>query len=248
MNQDGDSRPEDRSGREHFTNTRWSLVLQAGAVASPSSVEALEQLCRAYWPPIYGFLRRRGQSPHDAQDITQGFFAALLRRNDFAQADQAKGRFRTYLLGALTHYLADERDRAGAQKRGGGIAPISLDETDAEGRYLAEPATDATPERAFDQRWATTLLEQAFSLLQEEFRAAGKVNVFTQLKVFLTQEAGPGGYDAVATQLRLQPGTVAVTVHRMRSRYRELLQVQVAKTVADPRDVEDEFRALFLGG
>ena len=223
-------------------------MLQAGAVSSPDSAEALERLCRAYWPPIYGFLRRKGLSPHDAQDTTQGFFAALLRRNDFAQADQAKGRFRTYLLGALTHYLADERDKAGAQKRGGGVVPISLDETDAEGRYLAEPATEATPERAFDQRWATSLLEQAFALLQGEFRAAGKVNVFEPLKLFLTQEAGPGGYDAVAAQLRLQPGTVAVTVHRMRSRYRELLRAQVAETVANPKDVEDEFRALFLGG
>ncbi len=224
------------------------MVLQAGAGTSPDSAEALERLCRAYWRPIYGFLRRKGLNPHDAQDATQGFFAALLRRNDFAAADQAKGRFRTYLLGALQHFLSDERDRAGAQKRGGGVAPISLDETDAEGRYLAEPATEATPERAYDQRWATTLLEQAFAQLESEFRAAGKVAVFGQLKRFLTQEAGPGGYDAVAAELRLQPGTVAVTVHRMRSRYRELLRAQVAETVADPKDVDDEFRALFLGG
>ena len=171
MTQNGDSRPENKSGGEHFTRTRWSLVLQAGTASSPDSAEALERLCRAYWPPIYGFLRRRGQSPHDAQDTTQGFFAALLQRNDFAQADQAKGRFRTYLLGALNHFLADQRDKAGAQKRGGGVVPISLDETDAEGGYLAEPATEATPERAFDQRWATTLLEQAFGLLRDEFRA-----------------------------------------------------------------------------
>ena len=247
MKHQGDSQPANRSGGEHFTRTRWSLVLQAGATASPDSAEALERLCRAYWPPIYGFLRRKGQSPHDAQDIAQGFFAALLRRNDFAHADQAKGRFRTYLLGALTHFLADERDRADAKKRGGGEVPISLDETDAEGRYLAEPATEATPERAFDQRWATTLLEQSFAQLQDEFRAAGKQQVFDQLKLFLTQEAGPGGYDAVAALLRLQPGTVAVTVHRMRSRYRELLRAQVAETVADPKEVDDEFRALFFG-
>ena len=221
-------------------------MLTAGQISSPDSAEALDRLCRTYWPPVYGFLRRKGHSPHDAQDITQGFFAALLRRNDFAQADQTKGRFRTYLLGALMHYLADERDKANAQKRGGGVVPISLDETDAEGRYLAEPTTEETPERAFDKRWATTLLEQAFEQLGGEFRAAGKVNVFDELKRFLTGDVGPGGYDATAAQLRLQPGTVAVTVHRMRHRYRELLRAQILATVANASDADDEFRALFL--
>ncbi len=236
-----------RAGGEHFTQTHWSLVIQAGNQTTPESTDALERLCRAYWPPIYSFLRRKGFNPHDAQDLAQGFFARLLQRNDFAAADPAKGRFRTYLLGALMHYVSSEYARAQTQKRGGQAVIVPLDATDAEGRFLAEPAIDAPPERAFDQRWASTLLERALQKLRAEFEAAGKVRQYDTLKVFLTQEAGPGGYDDAAGQLQLKPGTVAVTVHRLRARYRELLRAEVAETVLDPKDVDAEIRALFFG-
>ena len=231
---------------ESFTQTRWSLVLQSSDGASVDATAALERLCQSYWPPIYGFLRRKGYSPHDAQDLTQGFFAALLRRNSLATADPHKGRFRTYLLSVLTYYLADERDKATAQKRGGGEALVSLDAEEAEGRHLAVAADGTTPECAFDQQWVTTLLERALTALQGEFDEAGKSALFARLNGFLTEEAGPGGYDAVAAELGFKPGTVAVTVHRMRARYRELVRAEVAETVASPEEVDQELRALFL--
>lgn len=238
--------PLERSGKDHFSQTHWSLVLQAGEAVTPEASEALERLCRTYWPPIYSFLRRKGFGPEDAKDLTQGFFARLLERNDFAAADPAKGRFRTYLLAALMHFVSSEQSRAQAQKRGGGQVVVPLESTDAEGQYLAEPATASTAERSFDQRWASTLLEQALTRLRGEFSASGKLDHYDALKVYLTQEAGPGGYEAIADRLGMKPGTVAVSVHRLRQQYRELLRAEVALTVADPREVDAEIRALFF--
>lgn len=243
-------KPEDNPTRavsEHFTQTRWSLVLRAGELASTDATGALDRLCQTYWPPIFGFLRRKGYNLHDAQDLTQGFFAAFLRRNSLAAADPSKGRFRTYLLSSLTYYLADERDKARAQKRGGGEVIASLDAEEAENVLNAVASPDATPEIAFDQQWANTLLGQALEALQAEFEAARKLPQFAVLRRFLTEEACAGGYDDVALELGLKPGTVAVTVHRMRARYRELVRAEVAQTVADPADVDRELRALFLG-
>jgi len=239
------TQPQGEAGRANFTETRWSVVLRAGRPSSPDASASLEKLCRTYWYPVYAFVRRRGRGAEDAQDLTQEFFSRLLRKNTFADADPAKGRFRSFLLGALKHFLADEWDKARAEKRGGHCETFSLDALDPEARYALEPATDLTPDRIFDRRWATTLLEQALCRLGEEFTAAGKARHFALLKFFLTSDAGPGGYDEVAAQLETSPQTVAVSVHRLRQRYRVMARAEIADTVAHPDAVEEELRSLF---
>jgi len=228
-----------------FATTHWSVVLLADHSSSPAASGALEKLCRSYWYPVYAFVRRRGSSPHDAQDLTQEFFSRLLKRNSFADADPAKGRFRSFLVGALKHFLADEWDKARAEKRGGHCETFSLDALEPEARYALEPATDLTPERIFDRRWAMALLEQALWRLREEQAASGKVQHFELLKDFLTNEAGPGAYDGVAAQLETSVNSIAVAVHRLRQRYRDLVRSDVAHTVAGPDGIEEELRSLF---
>jgi RNA polymerase sigma factor (sigma-70 family) len=230
---------------ECFATTHWSVVLLADHSSSSAASGALEKLCRSYWYPVYSFVRRRGSSPHDAQDLTQEFFSRLLKRNSFADADPAKGRFRSFLLGALKHFLADEWDKAQAEKRGGHCEIFSLDALEPEARYALEPATDLTPERIFDRRWAATLLEHALRQLREEFTGAGKIRQFELLKPFLTNDAGPGGYDETAAQLETSPQTVAVSVHRLRQRYREAVRAEIAHTVTGPETIEEELRGLF---
>jgi DNA-directed RNA polymerase specialized sigma24 family protein len=220
-------------------------VLLAGHPSSPDSTAALESLCRTYWYPVYAFVRRRGFTPHDAQDLTQEFFSRLLRRNTFADADSGKGRFRSFLLGALKHFLADEWDKARAEKRGGRCETFSLDALEPEARYALEPATDLSPEGIFDRRWAATLLEQALGRLREEFTTAGKARQFDLLKPFLPSDAGPGGYDSITVQLETSANTIAVAVHRLRQRYRELVRAEIAHTVAGPDGIEEELRGLF---
>jgi RNA polymerase sigma factor (sigma-70 family) len=233
------------SAAGHFTGTRWSLVRRAGSPEDPESAEALEGLCRIYWPAVYGFLRRKGHPRPEAQDLTQGFFELLLRRADLGSTHPDRGRFRTWLLVSLQHYLADQWDRAQALKRGGGQLLVSLDDEEAAEGLLAT-APEESPERIFDQQWAARLLSEAVVRLQAEFKAADKRAIFEELRPFLTQEAGPDGYDAVAQRLNLRPGTVAVTVHRLRARYRRLVQEVVRETVADSEDARHEFHALFL--
>jgi len=232
-------------GRAEFTQTRWSVVLLAGQPSAPDSFAALERLCRTYWYPVYAFVRRQGQTPEDAQDLTQEFFVRLLKRNFFALADPDKGRFRSFLLSALKFFLADQRDKAQAEKRGGGRTNVSLDDEGAEERYRQEPATDLTPERIFDRRWAVALLDQALRRLRAEFQTAGKQRQFDLLRPFLAEETGEGGYDPVAVELQTSPKTVAVAVFRLRGRYRELVREEVTATVAADTDVENELRALF---
>jgi len=234
-----------QAGGGQFTETRWSLVLLAGDEASSRSREAREHLCRAYWQPIYLFVRRHGHSPHDAQDLTQEFIARLLEKNLFATADRERGRFRSFLLGALKHFLADEWDKARAEKRGGNAWVLPIDDTQAEDHYLSAPASDLTPERLFDRRWGLTLLQQAMERLKAESSTSDKLRQFELLKPFLTDPAGSGGYDTVAAQLDTTPASVAVSVHRLRQRFRELVRAEVAQTVASPADVDDELRALF---
>ena len=211
---------------------------------SPQRSAALETLCNTYWFPIYVFVRRRGYSEHDAQDLTQDFFARIVGDNSFARADRTKGKFRGYLLGALNHFLADEWDKRCAKKRGGGQMVWSLEA--AEGKYLQIAASSASPEKAFDQRWGLILLEQAVRRLQEELKAAKKELQFDLLKDFLTSEAGPGAYNAAARKLSLSPNRVAVIVYRMRQRFRELLRAELAQTVLSQADLEEEMRHLFL--
>lgn len=236
--------PAPKSPAHVFATTHWSVVLQAGENHSPQGRAALERLCRTYWLPLYAFLRRQGQSEEDAQDLTQEFFAALLARGDFQTVDARKGKFRTFLLAALTHFLANQRDRARAAKRGGGQPVLSLDTITAEQWQGLEPATTLAPDQLFDQRWAITLLGEALTRLREEMVAAGKARQFDELKSFLTQEPAAGEYAAVAERLGSNAKSLAVTVHRLRLRYRELVRAEVAKTVSSPLEIEEEIRHL----
>ena len=229
--------PSDAGG---FSATRWTLVLAAArGDATPRAAAAMEELCRSYWYPLYAFIRRRGYASHEAEDLTQGFFARLLDKHGLAGIDPAKGKFRAFLLAALKHFLANERDRAAAQRRGGGATIIRLDGLDAETRYGLEPAHELTPERLFERRWALTVLEQVLARLQAEFTAGGRGALFDALKDFL---AGSGSrpYARVAEELKMTEGAVKVAVHRLRRRYRELLREEIAQTVADPREIDEE--------
>jgi RNA polymerase sigma factor (sigma-70 family) len=233
------------AGEARFALTHWSVVLAAGRSDSVLARDALEKLCRAYWFPIYAFVRRRGHSPHDAQDLTQEFFARLLEKNYLADVDRARGRFRSFLLGAVKHFLANEWDKARAQKRGGGKIPVPIDFSTAETSFGIEPADRWTAEKIFDRRWALALLEQVLRRLREEHVRDGKERLFDQLKPTLTEASRSIPYAEIATRLGSSEGAVKVAVHRLRLRYRELLRAEIADTVSSPEEVEDEIRQLF---
>jgi RNA polymerase sigma-70 factor (ECF subfamily) len=228
-----------------FATTHWSVVLAAGQAASPAAAAALEQLCRTYWYPLYAFVRRKGHSPHDAQDLTQAFFARLLEKNYVAQADRERGRFRTYLLAALTHFLADDWDKARRLKRGGGREIISFDAASAEERYRLEPIDQLDAAKLYERRWVTTLFEQVLARLEQEFRDSGKGGLFDSLKSSLIAEDSGLSYAQLGTQLGLTEDAVKQSVHRMRRRYRELFREEIAQTVAGPGEVEDELKHVF---
>ena len=228
-----------------FVTTHWSLVVSAGHNDTPHARDALEKLCRAYWFPIYAFVRRQGHGPHDAQDLTQDFFARLLEKKQFAVADPAKGRFRSFLLASLKHFLANEWDKTRAQKRGGGQMSIPMDVATAETKCGMEPADDVTAEKIFERRWALTLLEQVLRRLRAEYVRDGRENLFEQLKPTLTEVSRSVRYAEIAARLGTNEGAVKVAVHRLRQRYRELLRAEIADTVASPGEVEDEIRNLF---
>ena len=228
-----------------FPDTRWSKVVLAGSGDSGRAQQALEQLCQSYWQPIYGFLRRKGYPPHDAEDLTQQFFFRLLQRNSVANADRAKGRFRNFLLGALDHFLTDEFRKGAAQKRGGSSMPLAEDFTEAEERYLQEPAPNLTPEEMYDRRWAALLLQRAFEGLAAEFEAVGQRARFDALKTFLATQPEDGEYDRVAQQLNMTPRAVSAAVYRLRQRYRQLVRDQVADTVEASDEIDAELVQLF---
>jgi RNA polymerase sigma-70 factor (ECF subfamily) len=230
---------------ERFVTTQWSLVMAAGQRESPESAAALVTLCTTYWYPLYAFVRRQGYRPEDAQDLTQAFFAKLLEKNYVGDADRQRGKFRSFLLASLKHFLANERDHARARKRGGGQPVISLDFASAESRYRCEPADTMTPERLFERRWALTLLDRVLRRLQDEYAAADKLPVFERLKEFLAVQKGTTPYREVAQRAAMTEGAVKVAVHRLRKRYRELLEDEIAHTVSCADDVEDELRQLF---
>lgn len=225
-----------------FTATHWTTVLAAGKEDSPQADAALEKLCRAYWYPLYAFIRRRGVSAADAEDLTQSFFASLLRRRSLRSVAREKGRFRSFLLAALDHFLADEWDKARALKRGGGQVIISLDDQDADGRYQAEPVAPASADQLFDRRWALIVLDAALVRLRQEH--AGKPRHFFLLQKFLSELPSEGAYEAAGAELDLAPGAVRVAVHRLRQRYRELVRLEIAATVGSLSEVEDELRFL----
>jgi RNA polymerase sigma factor (sigma-70 family) len=234
-----------RSDAAGFVPTRWTLVLAArrGSL-SPTAAQALSELCRIYWYPLYAYIRRRGHEAHEAEDLTQEFFLRLLAKNYLADVDRRKGKFRAFLLAAVKHFLANERDRLQAQKRGGREKIVPLDALRAEDRYRREPAHEATPERLFERQWALAVLEQVLTRLQAEFAAAGKQALFDRLKPLLTVERESIGYAQIAAELGMTEGAVKVAVHRLRRRYRQLLQDEIAQTVATPEEIGEEIRYL----
>jgi DNA-directed RNA polymerase specialized sigma24 family protein len=228
-----------------FATTHWSVVVAAKQGDTSEAAFAMEKLCRTYWYPLYAFVRRKGRSPHDAQDLTQEFFARLLRGDFLENVGPEKGKFRSFLLFALKNFLSDVWEKSRAVKRGGGHAFISFDDHNAEELYLLEPDTGAPAEEIFEQRWAVTLLTRALARLREEFAAGEKLHEFDHLKIFLSTLTSDGAYDGVAVQLGMAVDSVAVKVHRLRQRYGELIRAEIAQTVTGPADIEEELRHLF---
>jgi len=235
----------DAPQRPAFVTTHWSVVLTAGRSDTTRARDALAKLCQTYWFPLYAYVRRRGRSPEDAQDLTQEFFARLLERNWLERADQQKGRFRSFLLSAMNHFLSDEWDKARAQKRGGGLAPVPLQFDTAETRYGHEPADRATPEQNFERRWALTLLEAVLRRLSAEYEQDGRVELFAALHPCLVGDRTAQPYAGLAANLGVSEGTVKSAVHRLRQRYRQLLRDEIAQTVAGPGEVDEELQHLF---
>jgi RNA polymerase sigma factor (sigma-70 family) len=230
-------------GPAAFTTTHWSVVL-AAQDESPAAQEALEKLCRTYWRPIYGFVRRQGIAPAEAEDLTQGFFASLLEHRNLNAVRQEQGRLRSYLLGAAKYFLSEERRRGMAIKRGEGQRPIPLEELRAVGRVWLEPADPATPELIYERHWASTVLERALNLLKEEYQRAGNATLFDSLKRLLPGEPDAPPQKEVAVQLGMTENAVRQAFHRFRQRYQSLLREEIANTVATPGDIEGELRHL----
>jgi len=227
-----------------FATTRWSVVLQAGGPNSEGSAAALEQLCRLYWYPLYSFARRSGVPVHDAEDLTQAFFAFLLEKYTIARASRERGRFRNFLLIAFKNFHANERAYQAAAKRGGGKTVVSLDEMQPEIRYRNEPVNEISPEKLYDQKWAASLLDQVMQTLRLEYVALGKGSLFDVLRSVIWDGRQEAGYETLGRQTGLSEGAFKVAVHRLRSRYRECLRNEVAQTVATPAEIDDELRHL----
>ncbi len=232
------------TSRGEFAATRWSIVLAAAGRTSRDAQAALAKLCETYWYPLYAYIRRQGGDAHAAQDLTQGFFARVLEKDFLETVDPARGKFRSFLLACLKHFLSNERDRQRAIKRGGGRATISIDGATAEERYALEPADHLTAERLFERRWAMTLLDQTLATLQAEHEARGKAEMFNRLKVHLLGLPSTAGYAAAAQALNMTEAAIKKTVQRLRQRYKELLREQIAQTVATPAQVDEEIRDL----
>jgi DNA-directed RNA polymerase specialized sigma24 family protein len=237
-----DSRLE--AHREAFATTHWSVVLAAGGRNTPESAKALETLCQTYWYPLYAYVRRRGYAPADAQDLTQQFFARFLEKGSFHRADPARGRFRSFLLKSLQHFLADDWKRAHRVKRGRGAFQVPLDRAMAEARFAAELTDTVTPERAYDEHWAMTLLEHVLGRMREEYTRVGKEGLFDALQDFLWDQDPPVPRAVMAKDLGLTEGALHAAVHRLRQHYRERLRSEVACTVDDPEQVDGELRYL----
>jgi RNA polymerase sigma-70 factor (ECF subfamily) len=231
-------------GGGRFETTQWSLVLAAGQRGSAAAEEALARLCSLYWYPVFAFVRRQGYRAEDAQDLTQGFFARLIEKGDLRAADRSRGRFRSFLLTNCQYFLANERDRALARKRGSGRMPLSIDVAAAEGRYERALAHSETPERLYDRQWCLTLLDGVFESLRAEYAGTGRAKLFDRLKEFLTAGPDAGTHADAARELGTSAGAVKVAVHRLRRRYREELRRRVAETVGSDEDLEDEIRSL----
>jgi RNA polymerase sigma factor (sigma-70 family) len=233
-----------REPRGRFVTTRWSVVAAATGSSSPQSRRALADLCQTYWPPLYAFLRRRGHSPEDAQDLTQGFFARVLERHAFRAADPARGRFRSFLLASLQHHVINEHERGAAAKRGGRLPHLSLDFDDVERTYQVEARSQDSPDRAFNRKWAAITLDRALQRLRDESRPAGRHALVAALVPYLTDAGDLPAYRTVAAELGLSEAATRVAVHRLRQRFGTLLRLEIAETVLAPADVDDEIREL----
>lgn len=227
-----------------FCTTHWSAVLAARDRDSSQAELALAELCQTYWYPLYAYIRRRGNSPGEAEDLTQGFFERLVQKHYLGDLKPGSGRFRSFLLTALKHFLANEWDRTQTRKRGGGQVIFSIDDRDAESLYRYEPADNASPDTLFERRWAFTVLDRVLTRLGNEFRAGRPGDLFDHLKPFLSGDPPGASYRDISGRFGIKEGTVRVTVHRLRRRYRELLRAEIGNTVGDPAEIDDEIRHL----
>lgn len=235
------------SDEQHqFATTCWTQILAAGGNDSSVARASLEQLCGAYWYPLYAFARQSGQNPENAKDLTQGFFCRLLEKNYLAQADREKGRFRTFMLSAFKHFMAKEWRREQAIKRGGDREFISIDGDEAEHRYGADLREDLTPDRIFERKWAITILDRTLTALREEYHQSGREAVFEQLKEIITTGTPERPHAEIAATLGLKPGAVKVAAHRLRQRYRETLRKEIAQTVGSEDEIDEELNNLTL--
>jgi DNA-directed RNA polymerase specialized sigma24 family protein len=230
--------------RDVFVTTRWTMVLLAGSKSSTHSDSALAELCQTYWYPLYAFVRRQGKTKEDAEDLVQAFFARFLAQNYLEGLAAERGKFRSFLLAAMKHFLANEWDRAQAQKRGGGVEHLSINWQDVDDRFHLDPPDPSNPERLFDREWALALLDRVVGRLATECARDGKAELFTQAKGFLTVGSAAIPYAAAAKALGLDEGALRVAVHRLRKRYRELLRFEIAQTLAEPGQVDEELRSL----
>ena len=228
-----------------FSTTSWTLIRIAAGNPTPDSREALAGLCQKYWHPVYAFIRRRGYARDESEDLTQGFFTLLIERNYLLDADSKRGRFRSFLLGAVQHFLANEWDRANAVKRGGNQIAVSIDDmAEAEAGHALPAMQQATPESLYERRWALSLLENVALKLRKEFEDAGKAGEFDKLSVFLNKDSRPSRYDALAQEMCMSAGALRMSVYRMRQRYRRLLRAEIAESVSEPGEIDEELRFL----
>lgn len=237
--------PEKAAKGGRFLTTHWTVVRDAGDPDSPGYRAALATLCETYWYPLYAYLRRYGCDPHEAEDLTQGFLARMLDKGDFGLADPERGKFRSFLMASLRHFVANERKHAKRLKRGGAVAPVSIDAQDAERHYAQEAVDGLTPEKIFERSWALNVLEQALDRLQDEWERSGKAEQFDALKPYLTPGKEATTYREIAQSLDMTEGAVKVAVHRLRRAYRAQLRAVIAETVSTENDIEEEIRDLF---
>ncbi len=244
MNPLGDEDQADAGNWDQFTTTHWSVVVQARQEDSPQAAAALEQLCRTYWYPLYVYARRHGHSPEDAEDLIQGFFLQLLQNRSFADVDPQKGLFRSFLLAALKYYIADRRDQAQAQKRGGELPALPFEVRGAEVRYGKEPRDDLSPDRIYERQWAMSLLDQVLARLERHYEETGRGDLFVKLKPFLVEGGRVKPYAEVGADLGMTEEAVKKAVQRLRQRYGTLFREEIAQTLADPAEAEEELRYL----
>jgi RNA polymerase sigma factor (sigma-70 family) len=233
-------------GADRFQSTRWSVVLVTAKSQAPGSKEAFADLCKVYWYPLYAFIRHRGHSPEDAEDLVQGFLLHLVEHKTLRRVDRSKGKFRSFLLASLQKYLSDETDRARCLKRGGGAVFVHLDSEDAEDRYLLEPVDELTPEKIFDARWAMALIGEVLNSLNREYASQGKATIFQALRTFLDpfNTKSLPSYEEVAAQLQVSVGALKTLIHRLRKQYAALMREEISRTVSDAADVDTEIRQL----